>query len=79
MDDKLQRLFQQLIPFIVVGIGIALAIGLLIMFSYALMWGILIGFIIWLIALIKQTLFPSKNNTQNDDGRIIEHEHDKEE
>lgn len=79
MDDKLQRLFQQLVPFIVVGIGIALTIGLLIMFSYALMWGILIGFIIWLIALVKQALFPSKSTTANHDGHIIEHEHDKEE
>ncbi len=76
MDDKLQRLLGQLVPFIIVGIGIALAIGLLIMFSYALMWGVLIGCIIWLIALIKQALFPSKNKASSQEGRIIEHDKD---
>lgn len=72
MNEKLHGFLQQLIPFLILGISIALVIGLFIMFSYVLVWGLLIGGILWVIALVKSYLFPS--NTSNETkGRIIEH------
>ncbi|WP_133130410.1 hypothetical protein [Legionella yabuuchiae] len=72
MDKKLQNILEQLIPFIILGIGIALAIGLLIMFSYVLVWGIVIGGIIWLVYFVKSYFFPS-HSPKKKNGRIIEH------
>jgi len=73
MNDKLQKLLETLIPFIVLGISIALLIGLLIMFSYIFVWGLLIGGVLWLVALAKQYFFPVET-VKKSKGRIIEHD-----
>ena len=76
MNDKLQRFLENLLPFLVSGIGIALVIGIFIMFSYVLIWGILIGVILWLVSLVKGLLFTSASSHKKPTkakGRIIEH------
>lgn len=77
MNGKLERLLGNLIPFMIIGIAIALMIGLFIMFSYVLMWGLLIGGVLWVIYSIKNLLFPqekrSKTPVKTKKGRIIEH------
>lgn len=73
MNDKLQQALQTLIPFIVLGVAIALAIGLLVMFSYVFLWGLLIGAVLWIIALAKQYLFTTPK-IDKEHGRIIEHD-----
>lgn len=72
MNKKFQETMEQLIPFILLGIGLAFAVGLLIMFFYVLVWGIIIGGIIWLVYFIKNYFFPS-NAKKSKSGRIIEH------
>lgn len=57
MSDKVQKIFENLVPFIVVGVGIALVIGLLCMFFYIAVWGMIIGGVLWLAALAKHYLF----------------------
>ncbi|MCW8408656.1 hypothetical protein OQJ13_06665 [Legionella sp. PATHC035] len=80
MNDKFQlgKIFENLVPFIIAGCAIALFFGLLFMFSYVLVWGIIIGAILWLVATIKQYLFPSsstkKEVIKKNEGRIIEHD-----
>lgn len=71
MNEKLEKIIENIIPFIVIGIGIAIFIGLLFMFFYVVIWGVLIGAVLWMAALAKQYFFPSKAKTQ---GRIIEHD-----
>jgi hypothetical protein len=71
MDNKLQKLFEQLIPFIILGISIALVVGLFIMLSYVLVWGFIIGGVIWLTVMIKNYFFKTKSS---DKGRVIEHD-----
>jgi len=71
MDNKLQKLFEQLIPFIILGISIALVVGLFIMLSYVLVWGFIIGGVIWLTVMIKNYFFKTK---PSDKGRVIEHD-----
>ena len=75
---SLEKLFETLMPFIIAGTAIALVIGLLVMFSYILVWGLIIGGVLWLGATVKQYLFSSNSSKtdviKKNQGRIIEHE-----
>lgn len=80
MNLKIRRIFAQLLPFIILGISLAITIGLFIMFSYVLLWGILIGCGIWLIVLLRNLFITKKQpltnkpKTSKGKGRIIEHD-----
>lgn len=81
MSNKIQvpKIFENLVPFIIAGIAIALFIGLLFMFSYVVIWGLVIGGALWLLSVVKELIFPSpatKNavTTKKNQGRIIEHD-----
>lgn len=80
MNKKFQvpKIFDNIIPFIIAGIAIALFVGLLFMFSYVVVWGLIIGGVLWLVSVIKELLFPSttaKSATiKKSRGRIIEHD-----
>lgn len=69
---KFELLFQQLLPFVLLGIAIALTIGLIVVFSYVLLWGLFFGGLIWLAAVIKKYAFPPRPPV-NTKGRVIEH------
>ena len=73
MSDKLDKFLENIIPYIVVGIGIALIIALLFMFFYIAIWGIVIGAVLWIAALVKQHFFPG-NSANSEQGRVIEHD-----
>jgi len=73
MNNKLQRVLEQFTPFIVLGIAIALMVGLLILFSYLFIWGLLIGAIIWVVMVIKH-FFSQKSPPKKTEGRVIEHD-----
>ena len=79
MNEKfpLARILETLVPFVIGGMAIALFLGLLFMFSYVLIWGIIIGGTLWLVSTIKQFLCPqNKTSTEivkENQGRIIEH------
>ena len=60
-------------PFIMIGMAMALLIGLLFVFSYVLVWGFLIGGLLWIITAAKQYLFPN-DTSRKEEGRIIEHD-----
>jgi hypothetical protein len=72
------KIFENLVPFLIAGVAIALFFGLLFMFSYVLIWGIMIGGILWIVMTIKQFLFPSTppktESIHTTEGRIIEHD-----
>lgn len=81
MNSKFPRtkIFDTLIPFIMIGMAVALFLALLFLFSYVLIWGLILGGILWLIATIKQYLFPpAKTETEiittKQEGRIIDHD-----
>ena len=77
MNVKFQRIIEQIIPFIILGITLAFAVGLFIMFSYLLVWGLAIGATLWVIFTVKNYLFPKHPSPQAPDqseGRIIEHD-----
>ncbi len=67
-----KKLAEQSIPYIIIGMVIALAIGLLIMLSRIFIWGLILGAIIWFAVFIKNYLFPTPPDEKT--GRIIEHD-----
>lgn len=84
MPSSIKQFLQQLPPYILIGISIALGVGIFIVFSYVLIWGILIGAILWganlLIAYLRSAnILPAKNQTKTSSaskskGRIIDHD-----
>ena len=72
MNQFLQRITANFIPFVILGIAVAIMIGFFILFSYVLLWGLLIGFVLCLAVSIKQYFFPNKKNITFR-GRIIEY------
>jgi len=80
MPPSIKQFLQQLPPFILIGISIALAVGIFIVFSYVLIWGILIGAILWGANLLmeylrsKNIMPNNKNSKKPSRGRIIDHD-----
>ncbi|MDF1828195.1 MAG: hypothetical protein P1U39_07955 [Legionellaceae bacterium] len=87
MPPSIKQFLQQLPPFILIGISIALGVGIFIVFSYVLVWGIVIGAILWGANLLieylrsahilpskKQTKKSTSSSTSTSKGRIIDHE-----
>jgi uncharacterized membrane protein len=70
----IKRLTIQLTPYLMLGFAIALLIGICILLSYILVWGLLIGVILWIIARIKLYLKQANKLPVNKTGRIIEHD-----
>lgn len=68
MQINLQRNLEEIIPLLIIGIGIALCIGLLLVLSYVLMWGLVIGALLWLGVRIKNAWRMHKSQSC-----IIEH------
>lgn len=78
MNNKLQKYFETLLPFLILGIFIAISISLLFVFSYILVWGLLIGAVIWIVMTTLQFFFKKdKSPPPKKQGRIIEHDHKK--
>ena len=74
MKHKPSKIIEQAVPFLVLGITIAFMIALLVFFSYVLIWGVIIGAVLGLIAWIKQAFFSTKQPKETKKGRIIEHD-----
>ena len=78
MPPSIKQFLQQLPPFIILGVSIALAVGVFILFSYVLLWGILIGAILWGANLLVEYFKPSSTTQHNakkpSRGRIIDHD-----
>lgn len=76
MHPKVNKFLQTVGPFLVLGVSVALILALLFIFTYILIWGLIIGGIIWGIAAIKRYLFPAPPPPpiNKEKGRIIEHD-----
>ncbi len=70
MNDKMQQFLETLIPYLIFGVMIAIFLGLLYIFSYLLVWGIIIGAIVWGVATAKNYFYPKDPEKK---GRVIDH------
>jgi len=76
MNIKLKHLFENIVPFLILGVSIALLVGFFIMFSYILFWGLIIGLVLWGLAFVKNLFLSGmhpKKEPEKNKGRIIEH------
>jgi hypothetical protein len=74
-----KQFLAQLLPFLFLGVAFALLIGIFIMLSYVLFWGLIIGVVLWIVARIKLALMHHKTQPTkpiSKTGRIIEHDDD---
>lgn len=68
--------FTRLVPFIFIGIMlVVLAIGI-ILFSYLLILGAIVGLILFLVSVVKEKLFPKPSHPAKRSGRTIDHRND---
>ena len=76
MNHQHSKPINKLGSYIGMGIMIVLFIVGLIIFSYILIWGAIIGLVWFIIAKIKSTFFPSKSRKIKIEhkGRTFEHE-----
>lgn len=74
MNSSLSHILRALIPYFLLGMSIAFLIGICILLSYVLFWGVIIGVVLWFIVRIKAffhtTTVPSKHSST---GRVFEH------
>ncbi|MBA2649135.1 MAG: hypothetical protein H0U75_05940 [Legionella sp.] len=75
MNNKLRNLSNSFIPFLIIGISIALFLCMLFIFAYVAIWGIIIGGMIWVATMIKKYFFPvdQPGPINKEPGRIIDH------
>lgn len=71
---SMQKLLNQLIPFILIGVAIvAFAFGIM-LFAYLLLFGALVGCILFIITWIRKKIFPATTPAapKPRSGRIID-------
>ena len=72
---EIKKILDSLVPFVVIGVAIALGISLLLMFFSIAIWGLIIGGVLWLFFLVKNYFFPSEGASDpSKKVRIIEHD-----
>ena len=75
----MKKLLDSLTPFLAFGFALAIFFVILTLFFHILFWGLIIGVVIWAIALIHQLItgnnpFTEKKQSKSSKGRIIEHD-----
>lgn len=74
----MNNLFARVLPFIFFGVMLVLLVIGIVLFSYILILGAIVGSVLFLIAFIRDKLFLSRHVTktqpQEKAGRIIEHD-----
>ena len=58
MTNPVSRFLNRLAPFVGFGVAIAVFIGLILLMSYFLIWGLFIGLVLYAGAAIRQKFFP---------------------
>lgn len=70
----MQKLMRRLLPFIGLGIFLVVLFAGIVLLSYLLVYGALIGLVLFGLAWLRDKFFPSKKiSTQVKRGRTIDH------
>lgn len=73
----MKKMLAKIVPFLFLGMMLVILIVGFILLSYLLIWGAIIGLVLFLIAWVREKLFPSRQLTKTDkstSGRIIDHD-----
>lgn len=71
----MQRLFQQLVPFIMIGIAIVAFVFGIVLLAYLFLFGAVVGLVLFVISWVRDKFFPPKTITKAKKpraGRIID-------
>lgn len=69
----MNRLFRQITPFLIAGIGIAAFIFGMMLLMYLILFGILVGSVLYLANWIRLKFFPPKQpSAKKSAGRVID-------
>lgn len=69
------NLFSRALPFLALGIMLVLLFAGLVLLSYLLVFGALVGIALFVMAWLKEKIFPpTQKPEQLKQGRIIEHD-----
>jgi membrane protein implicated in regulation of membrane protease activity len=74
-----ERFFQSFFPFLIIGVGIVLAIMGLFLFSYLLIGGAIVALILYVVAWVRARFVTQKQEqpqTSQKAGRIIDAEYE---
>lgn len=74
----MRSLLSKIAPFIFLGIAIVALVGGIILFSYLLFFGAIVGLALFVLAWARDKLFPNKKMTtfkeNKPSGRVFDHE-----
>lgn len=78
----MKNIASKILPFLFIGIMLVVLVVGFILLSWLLIWGAIVGMVLFLIAWIKEKLFPSRHLTRTENprtktGRIIDHDDEK--
>ncbi len=77
MENMQPTLGQKIMPFLILGISLAVLVVAVIFIFYVVVWGLVIGLILFGVAWVKEKFFPQKasvNVAKESFGRTIEHD-----
>ena len=73
----MNNLTSKIVSFLFLGMMLVILVAGFVLLSYLLIWGAIVGLVLFVIAWLREKLFPSRQMTQVDkpeSGRIIEHD-----
>ncbi len=73
----MRNLLAKIIPFLFLGMMLVILVVGFVLLSYLLIFGAIVGLILFVIAWVRDKLFPSKHLTKTNQpksGRIIDHD-----
>jgi hypothetical protein len=73
------KFIEAILPYLIFGISIAVAVSLIVIFFYLFMWGLIIGLVLWGIMTLKEKFFPSTDKAHvshkvlhvEEDGSVV--------
>ena len=74
MKNSFSELLDRFIPYLIMGVAIDFAFAILIMLFHVIIWGAVIGLVIFIVMFIKQKVFATKKPDAPKSGRTIEHD-----
>lgn len=74
MASRFKYTSQPLPAFLLLGVAVASMIGLFIVFAYVLLWGIILGGLLWVSSLIRQYFLSKSRSHTKKQGRIINYD-----
>lgn len=72
MNYRSSRFAKQLTPFLMLGVSVAFLFAVLMMLSYVLVWGLIVGVALWSIVRIKLFFTQSSSSLKTQSGQVID-------